>query len=295
MIQAKVIEDSISEAGKRLTTLQLIYPRFIHAELLTHRVFSRNASSSRAIPVKKMIEMIRNEPAVPIHWGLNQRVCKRTNNSPASYSTQPRMLGCVLPAALPTTQRKCSRSVCTSRSTNRVLEPFQHISVVLTATEFDNWRELRRHTDAQPEIQHLATEIDIQRDRSITEDSQIRRVALALRQSGRAHRNARRHRKPSRYLYRSLLPCLLSETRRHQVRPERRPGAVRQACCRSPDTMLLPSSIKRRRCPTLSRASTSTAAVMSRSRAMFLKVSRTSTWTVMPGRGTSRAGFKTAS
>ena len=71
-IQAKIIEDSISSTGKRITTFQLLYPRFIHAELMTHRVFSRNASSSRAIPVTKMLAMVREDPAMPIHWGRNQ-------------------------------------------------------------------------------------------------------------------------------------------------------------------------------------------------------------------------------
>ena len=64
-IQAKIIADSISDTGKRITTFQLLYPRFIHAELMTHRVFSRNASSSRAIPVKKMIDMGGYQPVVP--------------------------------------------------------------------------------------------------------------------------------------------------------------------------------------------------------------------------------------
>lgn len=166
MITVKVIADSISEAGDRLTTLQLLYPRFIHAELMTHRVFSRNASSSRAIPVKKMIEMIRNEPAMPIHWGLNQ----------PGMQANEQLTGKLLDAAQDAWLR-AARSAANyaeemqqiglhKQVANRVLEPFQHISVVLTATEFDNWRELRRHTDAQPEIQHLATEIDIQRDRS---------------------------------------------------------------------------------------------------------------------------------
>src|SRR5579863_3407476 len=71
-ISAKIILDSISPAGVRLVTFELKYPRFIHAEFMTHRVFSRNASSSRAIPVHKMLERIRKEPAMPVHWGQNQ-------------------------------------------------------------------------------------------------------------------------------------------------------------------------------------------------------------------------------
>ena len=72
MIEAKIVKDSISDAGKRITTFQLKYPRFIHSELMTHRVFSRNASSSRAIPVAKVLSQVWNDPAMPVHWGKNQ-------------------------------------------------------------------------------------------------------------------------------------------------------------------------------------------------------------------------------
>ena len=72
-ITAKVICDSICKHSKiRITTLELEYPRFIHSEFMTHRMFSRNASSSRAIPVARQIEMIKEDPAMPIHWGKNQ-------------------------------------------------------------------------------------------------------------------------------------------------------------------------------------------------------------------------------
>jgi len=72
-IEAKIIEDSISPTRARLTTFQLRYPRFIHAELMTHRLFSRNASSSRAIPAARLFNDIETNPAMPIHWGLNQK------------------------------------------------------------------------------------------------------------------------------------------------------------------------------------------------------------------------------
>ena len=77
MIEAKVIAHSVAHDdrgnhGPELFTLALKYPRFIHSEFMTHRVFSRNAASSRAIPVSKMIEQVRNEPAMPIYWGSNK-------------------------------------------------------------------------------------------------------------------------------------------------------------------------------------------------------------------------------
>jgi hypothetical protein len=71
-ISADIIADSISPLGIRITTMALAYPRFIHAEFMTHRTFSRGASSSRAIPVKRMLSEVWNHPATPIHWGANQ-------------------------------------------------------------------------------------------------------------------------------------------------------------------------------------------------------------------------------
>ena len=67
-ISAKIVADSINPRGNRITTFVLTYPRFIHAELLTHRLFSRNAASSRAIPFKKMVEDVENDPFIPIAW-----------------------------------------------------------------------------------------------------------------------------------------------------------------------------------------------------------------------------------
>jgi thymidylate synthase ThyX len=71
--KVNIITDSISPIDARLTTFTLSYPRFIHAEVMTHRVFSRNASSSRAIPVKRIIGQVIDDPALPIYWGKNQK------------------------------------------------------------------------------------------------------------------------------------------------------------------------------------------------------------------------------
>lgn len=165
-IQAKIIEDSISEMGKRITTFQLMYPRFIHSELMTHRVFSRNASSSRAIPVSKMISMVREEPAMPIHWGKNQpgMQAKEEISSDILLHAEGLWLRAAHRAA--DIAQQMNDIGLHKQVANRILEPFQHISVVLTATEFDNWFELRAHEDAQPEIQSLARIMQNWRDTS---------------------------------------------------------------------------------------------------------------------------------
>ena len=69
---ARIIADSVNPAGQRLATVQVRYWRAVHAELMTHRAFSRNASSSRAIPVRKMLAQVWGDPAGPLHWGANQ-------------------------------------------------------------------------------------------------------------------------------------------------------------------------------------------------------------------------------
>lgn len=152
--EAKVIEDSINTAGVRLTTLQLRYPRFIHAEFMTHRVFSRNASSSRAIPVAKMIEQISSEPAMPIHWGQNQPGMQASTEVQHVGYAMDMWKHAAVSAA--TTAKAMNEMGLHKQVVNRILEPFQFISVVVTATEWDNFFQLRNHADAQPEIKYLA-------------------------------------------------------------------------------------------------------------------------------------------
>lgn len=165
MISAKVITDSISEAGNRITTLQLTYPRFIHSEFLTHRVFSRNASSSRAIPVKKMIEMVRNEPAMPIHWGKNQPGMQASEEIQHAGVAKDIWLRAARNAA--SIAEEMEQIGLHKQVANRILEPFQHIHVVVTATEWKNFFALRDHPDAQPEIHELAIQMRTAMDASV--------------------------------------------------------------------------------------------------------------------------------
>jgi len=167
MISAKVICDSISPSGVRLTTLELQYHRFVHSEMMTHRMFSRNASSSRAIPTTKMLEQIRSNPAMPIHWGKNQAgmqareelteieidVVKSDWNYASKRMTEIATL--------------MSEMDLHKQVVNRLLEPFQWIKVIVTATEWDNFFKLRLHKDAQPEMMVLAEHMKKAMDESI--------------------------------------------------------------------------------------------------------------------------------
>ena len=170
-ITAKIVADSISSvSGDRITTFELEYHRYVHAELMTHRMFSRNAASSRAIPVKNMLELVRNSPAVPIHWGKNQAGmqaneecdeplgfdCELSNGwTSTNYLTRDVSwkVGADNAAML---AEKFAEAGYHKQIVNRLVEPFQMIKVVVTATSFDNFFWLRFHEDAQPEIAELA-------------------------------------------------------------------------------------------------------------------------------------------
>lgn len=164
-ISATVIADSIAN-GVRLTTLELYYPRFIHAEFLTHRQFSRNASSSRAIPVKRMLEQVENNPAMPIHWGKNQpgmqarEECNEAldlrdwddlRDEPTREEAWREAAHAAHRVSL-----EFSRVGYHKQIANRLTEPFQFIKVVVTAAEYDNFFALRLHEASQPEIHELA-------------------------------------------------------------------------------------------------------------------------------------------
>lgn len=165
-ISAVIVADSISQ-GKRITTFELEYPRFIHSELMTHRVFSRNAMSSRAVPIEKMIEQVRTSPATPVHWGLNMPGMQAKEE--ARGFTKQQSIGRWKWAAEQAAE--CADALnCAGihkQVVNRLLEPFQTMKTVLTSTEFENFYWLRNHEDAQPEIKKLAEEMLKDQEQSV--------------------------------------------------------------------------------------------------------------------------------
>jgi thymidylate synthase ThyX len=156
MIKADVILDSLSNEGVRLTTFLLTYPRFIHAELMTHRVFSRNASSSRAIPVEKLVADVRKNPATFVHWGRNQRGMQAAFELTGFSRWAVEQLWLLGMWIMTTLALLASRAGAHKQIVNRMIEPWAHITVVVTATDYANFMTLRHHPDAQPEIRALA-------------------------------------------------------------------------------------------------------------------------------------------
>ena len=155
----KIIEDSINTTnGVRLTTFELRYWRSIHGELMTHRAFSRNASSSRAIPISTFLKQVWNDPASPIHWGANNAGMQSEKELTGIKKYCAKKLWNITGKVVCGLVWFANVTLKPHKQTfNRLLEPWQYISVIVTASDYDNFFELRCHPDAQPEIQELAT------------------------------------------------------------------------------------------------------------------------------------------
>lgn len=157
-ITAKVICDSITKAGCRITTLEVEYPRFILGEFNTHSAIEKNSSSSRAIPIKDIIAQIIANGGKPLYWGSKKSGMQAgdeiENINAAQYLWDLAQKDAIYYATQ--LDLECNLH---KQSTNRLLEPFQMMKTVMTATDWDNFFNLRIHPDAQPEFCMLAYKI----------------------------------------------------------------------------------------------------------------------------------------
>lgn len=155
-ISAEVLAHSIGPVGTPLVTLKLEYPRYIHAEFMTHRVFSRNASSSRAVPIARQIDRVANNPVFPLEWGSNKpgmqagEAISRVAQTAAEDEWNLALMDTLRHV------RKLKDLGVHKQIVNRLLEPFSYITVIVTATEWRNFFDLRISPLAQPEIRELA-------------------------------------------------------------------------------------------------------------------------------------------
>lgn len=153
---AKILADHLAPSGCRLTTFEVTFPRIILAELNTHRALSRNSASSRAIPVATMIERVQSDPFIPTYWGRNQKGMQAHEELEAA--DKAKAMGHWLiarDAALEQVRNLVGLNVH-KQLANRLLEPFMWHTALVTATEYENFFELRCHEDAQPEIRAIA-------------------------------------------------------------------------------------------------------------------------------------------
>jgi len=174
-ISAKIVAHSSHPGCPDLITIQCRYPRFIHAECKTHRMLriddaeyeflqevslmddpelSRNASSSRAVPIDRMIQEVLDDPAMPVAWGSNRAGMQ----AGAKVSRPDLAMDIWLEARDRAVEaaRDAQRLGLHKQIVNRLIEPFAHISVVITATEWENFFALRCHPAADPTMNALA-------------------------------------------------------------------------------------------------------------------------------------------
>lgn len=155
-VQAGLVKYSISKYQNEIKTFELEYPRYIHAEIMTHRIFSRNAASSRAIPTHKKISMIWRDPVIPIKWGKNKAGMQDEGELSNVKKGICRFAWKTLSKFACIAAWSMSKVGLHKQYVNRVLEPWERYKAIITCTESDNFFDLRLHKDAQPEIQELA-------------------------------------------------------------------------------------------------------------------------------------------
>ena len=156
LITAKVIADSINETGQRLTTFELEFPRLILSECNTHGAIEKNTSSSRAIPVSKMLNHILEQNLKPIYFGS-----KKSGMQAGEELTGEGLdfVKCVWGSSLESAveyAEMLDKAGVAKEVTNRITEPYQLIKAVWSATDWENWFNLRLEKDADPNICMLA-------------------------------------------------------------------------------------------------------------------------------------------
>lgn len=152
----KLLANYRAPSGCRLVTYELSLPRFVLAQLNTHRQLSRNAASSRAIPPAKLIALVENDPVLPVYWGQNQPgMVARAELPPAQIRDAMEQWRIGRDDALRCAQALAGMGVH-KQITNRVIEPWMWARVVASATEWENFFSLRVADDAQPEFTQLA-------------------------------------------------------------------------------------------------------------------------------------------
>ena len=155
-IKATVICDSISEQGIRLTTFEIEYPRIVMSEFNTMRAISKNSSSSRAIPVSKMLEHTKNINLKPIYFGSNKSGMQAGDELVGEDLEYAHAVwDSALASAIGQAELLDDCGVA-KEVTNRLVEPFQLVKVVCTATDWENFFNLRLHPDSDPNICMLA-------------------------------------------------------------------------------------------------------------------------------------------
>lgn len=143
MYKCEILADSLSPDGHRLTTMKITFPRFILAEFNTHRMFSRNSASSRAIPFKKMVKMVEENCFVPLAFQKDHKGMQGSEYIEDDRSCRSQWYSARDEAVYAATE--LNRLGVTKQLCNRLLEPFMWHTVIVTSgmEGFQNFFELR--------------------------------------------------------------------------------------------------------------------------------------------------------
>lgn len=158
-IEVKVLADSVSESGARLTTFELYYHRYFHSEFMTHRMLSKNAASSRAIPSDKLLEVVETSPMVPVSVGANQPGMQASNEVDATIADEFIKQWKELNMQVAVGVKSLHALGAHKQIVNRPLEAWLPIRVVVTGTDWTNFFDLRDSIYAQPEFAELAKQM----------------------------------------------------------------------------------------------------------------------------------------
>lgn len=155
--KSHIVADSINSFGNRITTFLITFPRYILAEFNTHRMFSRNSASSRAIPFKKMVKAVQDHPFIPSEWmkdhpGMQGNEYLNESDSHWSAETWTTARDKAIEQATLLNQKYG----VTKQMANRLLEPYMWHTCLVTSTEWENFFALRAHKDADINIQTIA-------------------------------------------------------------------------------------------------------------------------------------------
>lgn len=168
MFAKVVLASKPTNGALPLVTMHLHYPDIIHGEVMTHRVFSRNARSMRAVPVQTMLKEVRENPFVPWHWGKNQRGMQASEecNEPIDCRYIPLELD-VDRISREDAWRHSARVAASmaeayaqagyhKQVANRIIAPYTWKHTLISSTSWANFLHLRDHDDAEPHFHDLA-------------------------------------------------------------------------------------------------------------------------------------------
>lgn len=158
MFQAKILCDSTNSLNNRLITFELTFPRMILAEFNTHKSIARNAASSRAIPVEKMIRQVVDEPFIPVYWGKAQKGMQAYEEvSPENIEKCKSIWLRQRDVAVKSVEEMLALGLH-KQIPNRLLENWMWCTVIATGNiqSWNNFWNLRNHHAAEPHMQIIA-------------------------------------------------------------------------------------------------------------------------------------------